>query len=244
MSLSAAVLDALLAAGCTADQIVAAVKADLAGQEARIADKRAKDAERQRKSRTNRKGHDASRDVTVTECDPPIDNSSLPPEVYPKEANASFAPRGRKPKSTRLPIDWQPEPLTGETLTMVSVWQPGRIEREIAKFRDYYAGATGRKALKNDWQAGYRNWLRNADDWNQGKQNDVGRNQGGNGGMGVTERAARQAMHEISGGTGSFEGCGNQIPASDVAGGHRTIDALPNPLRAIGYAGGRQDRVV
>lgn len=80
MSLSPAVLDALLAAGATAEMIVAAVKADLAGQEERIANKRAKDAERQRKSRSNRAGHDVSRNVTVTECDvTETDPLSLPP---------------------------------------------------------------------------------------------------------------------------------------------------------------------
>ena len=48
MSLSAAVIDALVAAGCTVEQLAAAVKADLAQGDAKAADKRAKDAERQR----------------------------------------------------------------------------------------------------------------------------------------------------------------------------------------------------
>jgi len=80
MSLSPAVLDALLAAGATAEMIVAAVKAEMAGQEERADAKRAKDAERQRRSRANRAGHDMSRNVTVTECDvTETDPLSLPP---------------------------------------------------------------------------------------------------------------------------------------------------------------------
>ena len=66
MSLSAEVIDALVAAGCTVEQLAAAVKADLAAEEQRALVKRAKDAARQRKSRANRS---ESRDVTVTPCD-------------------------------------------------------------------------------------------------------------------------------------------------------------------------------
>ncbi len=62
--------------------------------------------------------------------------------------------------------------------------------------------------------------------------------------MGVTERAARQALHEISGGTGSFESGAGQISTSNATGNHHTIDAMPNAVRSIGYAGGRTDSLV
>lgn len=62
MSLSAAHLDAMLAADMTAEQIVALVKADMAEREAQAEARRARDAERQRR-------HRESRDVTVTACD-------------------------------------------------------------------------------------------------------------------------------------------------------------------------------
>ena len=58
-----------------------------------------------------------------------------------------------------------------------------------------------------------------------------------NDGMGVTERAARQAMHEISGGKGSFADNRGEIPARDFAGSNRVIDAVPDAMRSIGYAG-------
>lgn len=51
MSLDPAVLDALLAAGASAEMIVAAVKADAAREDARREEKRGKDAERKRRSR-------------------------------------------------------------------------------------------------------------------------------------------------------------------------------------------------
>lgn len=83
MSLSPAVLDAMLAAGCTADQIVAAVKASLGEQEAKDADRRAKDAERQRKHRAR---HAVSRDVTVTDRD---SFTEAPLSLSPNENNSN-----------------------------------------------------------------------------------------------------------------------------------------------------------
>lgn len=121
--------------------------------------------ERQRRCRANKKAM-SHRDVTR---DPPNDIYSNPPEHTPIEPNGSIAPKGRKPKpSRRLPDDWQPEPLTGETAAMVEAWQPGRLERELAKFKDYWKSASGRNAAKNDWQAAWRFWLRNSDDWDKG----------------------------------------------------------------------------
>ena len=46
MTISPAILDAMLAAGCTAEQIVAAVKADAQEQDARAARKRERKQER------------------------------------------------------------------------------------------------------------------------------------------------------------------------------------------------------
>ena len=189
---------------------------------------RSANAERQKRYRDNKRN--VTRNVT-----PPNDIYSNPPEHNPSEAKASLAPRGKKPKAARLPDDWQPEPLTGETAGMVLAWQAGRLERELAKFRDYWRNATGRRAAKPDWQAAYRNWLRNADDWNQGTQNGKSTGKSSSDGMGSTERAARQALHELSGGAGRFDEGGAGLPASDLGTGYRTIDALPDPLRAIGH---------
>lgn len=81
MSLTAAMIDAMVASGCTPEQIAAVVKADMAERELRLASKRAGDAQRQRR-------HRMSRNVTVTECDieddpslsrPPNENNSNPP---------------------------------------------------------------------------------------------------------------------------------------------------------------------
>ena len=235
MSLTPAIIDAMVQAGCTAAQLAAAMKADLEERTARAArqiplpklrvmalerdgencaycsttegpfevdhivpqiaggedilenvivscrscnrakrdrqgddwdslmERRRKDRERKRSSRS---GHARnSRDVTVTECDPPHDRYSNPPELSPSEAKASLAPKGKTRKGTRLPDDWQPETLTGEIATAVCAWQPGMLERELARFRDYWTAKSGRTAAKQDWQAAWRNWLRNAEEW-------------------------------------------------------------------------------
>ncbi len=90
MTISPAVLDAMLAAGCSAEQIVAAVKADLLEAEVRKDAKRAGNAERQQRFRDSRKARksgarnddnarNALRDVT-----PPIDNTHTPsPDISP-----------------------------------------------------------------------------------------------------------------------------------------------------------------
>lgn len=169
MSLSPAVLDAMLAAGCTAEQIVAVVKADLEARESQMAEKRQKDAERQRK---HRERNAESRDVTVTECDsvtdplsrPPNENNSNPPTHTPEKQTPAR-------KGHRLPVDWQPAPLTGDVAEAVAAWPDGAIARELARFRDWARAATGPNARKSDWQAAWRNWLR--------RKIDEGTNQNG-----------------------------------------------------------------
>lgn len=81
MSLSAAVIDALVAAGATVEQLAAAVKADLAEAEQRLANRRAKDAMRQRKSRASRNVTVTPRDSTDTAPNEYISNPPLPSET-------------------------------------------------------------------------------------------------------------------------------------------------------------------
>ena len=81
MAISADVLDAMVASGCSAEQIAAVVKAAMASQERAQEAKRAKDAERQRRSRANR--HGESRGVTVTDRDSSGRDVTPPPPLPP-----------------------------------------------------------------------------------------------------------------------------------------------------------------
>lgn len=120
MSLPNAVIDALLASGCTAEQLAAAMKAanDEAGKSKAV--KREKDAERQRKSRANR---NASRNVTVTECDnpsppcPPLDKET--PPTPPKEINPPPIPP--QPDTADAVVDCEQSPPVSPS-ELIEAW--------------------------------------------------------------------------------------------------------------------------
>ena len=105
MTLTASIIDAMLASGCTAEQMAAVMKAALADAEAKAAEKRAKDEERQRKSRANRT---VSHPVTVTprdKCDTPLDKETPPtppkeikPPLPPSSSNEDDTPTAEKPE--------------------------------------------------------------------------------------------------------------------------------------------------
>jgi hypothetical protein len=63
-------------------------------------------------------------------------------------------------------------------------------------------------------------------------------------GMGVTERAARQALHEISGGTGSFESGAGQISTGNITGNNHTLITVSDAVRTIRYARDGTDSLV
>ena len=76
--------------------------------------------------------------------------------------------RAVEPKSrpdTRLPENWHPDQLIAGSASaeIVGAWQPGRMERELSKFRDHYRAAAGAKGIARDWQAKWRTWIGNAD---------------------------------------------------------------------------------
>lgn len=101
--ISAEMLDSMLSSGCTAEQIVAVVKASLASSSEKTTVRRAKDAERKRRQR-----HAESRGQVVTS----EDNSDSPsplsppdkeiPPTTPKEINPPISPQPhRAPRSQR-----------------------------------------------------------------------------------------------------------------------------------------------
>lgn len=100
MALDPAVLDALLAAGATAEMIVAAVKADAAKDEARKAARRANNAERQRRYKArhreevtdNDAGNALPRVSNVTPS-PSLSSPQTPQQTHPHPDNK---PRTRK----------------------------------------------------------------------------------------------------------------------------------------------------
>ncbi len=174
MSLSAAILDALLASGATREMIAAAMKADIAEraavEEARLAAKREGNRERQRRFKGARKAKvtpnnagnsdNALADVTP----PPNDKISNPPPVTPTKPSG-LEP---KPKKHRLPADWEPRPFKPGSMAALTIirWEPGRMERELSKFRDHHTAAGSRFEC---WQAAWSKWVNNSDDFQRGR---------------------------------------------------------------------------
>lgn len=91
MSLTPAMIDALVAAGGTIEQLAAMVKADLAEQEARRAEKREGNAERQRRFKAKRRGNRSNALPSVT---PPIEDHT--PHVSSDEETRPIAKTRRR----------------------------------------------------------------------------------------------------------------------------------------------------
>jgi hypothetical protein len=165
----AAVVDALVAAGATAEMIAAAVRAHCEQEDFAKAEKRARDAERQRKSRM-------SRDVTVTPCDscdtPLPEVSEGFPEPLPNLPNP---PPKKTPKGVqKAPLDCSESLIVlGCPESLVSDWkavrkaknagpisQPvvDRLKREAAK-----AGVSVVRAVticvERGWQGFDADWI-------------------------------------------------------------------------------------
>jgi hypothetical protein len=88
------------------------------------------------------------------------------------------------------------------------------------------------EAIERGWQGFKADWVKDKNNGNDG------RNKNTSGAMGVTERAARQALHEISGGVGRFDEGRGSDAALFIGQGHPAIDAQSNAMRPVGYAGG------
>lgn len=160
MTISPAVLDAMVAAGCTAEQIAAVVKADMAANDDKRADKRAKDAERQRRHRArNAESQPVTRDTcdTLPPSPAPLSSPPTPPPIIPQ--TPSTIPETKR--ASRLSPDWA-LPAAWGRWAMEQGCSEAHVRNEAAKFRDYWVSKSGRDAAKLDWEATWRNWIRNS----------------------------------------------------------------------------------
>ena len=86
-------------------------------------------------------------------------NKTIPepePEPY-EEAKASSIPRKR---GSRLSEDWVLPKDWGDW-ALGEGWTEPTVRLEAEKFRDFWISKSGRDAAKLDWQATWRNWMRN-----------------------------------------------------------------------------------
>lgn len=145
MTIKPEVLDALLAAGASAEMIVAAVKADMRQAEELREAKRAGNAERQqrwRDKRTSRKSNarNALRDVT-----PPIDRTHTPSDISPDGENQNS--RG-EPNPFPRPV-WADEQVWAD-------WLDTRKQKKARNTATAYSGflADIAKLANDQWPPG------------------------------------------------------------------------------------------
>lgn len=77
-----------------------------------------------------------------------------------REGKGKEGERDASPTGSRLPTDWaaSPEQLAWARAERADI-DPAR---EAASFRDYWHGVAGAKGRKADWEATWRNWIRNS----------------------------------------------------------------------------------
>ena len=67
-------------------------------------------------------------------------------------------------RPTRIPADWQPrQPYPASVAELVAQWPPGREQRELDGFRDFWL-SRGRDATKTDWDRTWWNRIRDKHD--------------------------------------------------------------------------------
>lgn len=101
-----------------------------------------------------RNNPDGFRNVTQTE---PTDNPSHKPIANSQEPNKSSRARG-----ARLAPDWVLPKAWGEwALQEQRSWDADYCRRVGEKFKDHWLAAPGVRGIKLDWEATWRNWVRN-----------------------------------------------------------------------------------
>ncbi|MHC2016339.1 hypothetical protein [Methylobacterium sp. CM6247] len=182
MSITPEMIDAMVAAGLTREQMAALMKASLAQAEAAQAEKRAKAAAKKRRQRSVLPAMSLhvpgtsgdTRGQLGTEGDnpaAPLHGPLSPPAppltplnppttpVSPSEADASSAPQGARVRGTRLPVDFGTRPEARRACEEFGL--TGRaIDEALAEFHDFWVGVPGVRGTKLDWVATLRNRLR------------------------------------------------------------------------------------
>lgn len=81
--------------------------------------------------------------------------------IIPKKGKPSLGKRAHKKPAVPLAEDWYPKPLKSDGVCagIVASWSPGRIERELSKFKDHHLRSDQHWS---DWDAAWRTWIQRA----------------------------------------------------------------------------------
>lgn len=167
--MSAALLTKLIEAGTPA-ALVAEVAAELARAQAAVEileTRKAKDRQRKRTALNSGEIHGTPRkSEEVAEIHGTVLPNKEAPQT-PKEINPSPCVRGTRARAKHpLPSNWVPAPLKpdGQAGMIVARKPAGWIERQLSKFKDH---ALQNNRQCSDWDAAWRNWIKQADEMDE-----------------------------------------------------------------------------
>lgn len=86
--------------------------------------------------------------------------SPTPSPHSPLPAPAAQEPAQARKRATRIPDNFEPSPAV--RASMAAKRPDVDLELETEKFRDFWAGKPGKDGTKLDWDATWRNWIRNS----------------------------------------------------------------------------------
>ncbi|SFG65336.1 hypothetical protein SAMN05192565_107173 [Methylobacterium gossipiicola] len=177
MTVTAEMIDAMVAAGIAPEQILVVVRSELARQhvadgeaeQARIERNREGNRARQAAYRARRNARNAesngcnadneSNGVTPPKRSP-TPPKTTPPVDSPSDPKGSSAPKGAdRHRGTRIPTDFGLRPEARQACQDAGL-TGGDVDEALAEFHDFWVGMPGVRGLKTDWLATLRNRLR------------------------------------------------------------------------------------
>ena len=115
-------------------------------------------AERQRRWREKRKPNEkiTPRNARVTAAKRPDTDTDTD-----TDKTSSLRSEGARKRGARLQAEWKPSAEDANE-AMKRLGGPIPAEQELLKFHDYWKAQPGQRGVKLDWDATWRNWIRNA----------------------------------------------------------------------------------
>lgn len=94
--------------------------------------------------------------------DMPVTPQAKQSKAKTSKANTSLETKKEEKRATRVTPDYRPPDDVARVIMAETGATKEALRREHDKFIDYWRGKSGRDATKMDWDATWRNWMRNA----------------------------------------------------------------------------------
>lgn len=117
-------------------------------------------ADRQRRYRERQRGAgNVERNAATNAVSNAVTRNDVTPLDQDLDQDQKKSRSNSARKGSRLPSEWVPS----EILEAWAIKERPDLDMAVttARFRDYYAAAPGAKGVKLDWEATFRNWVRN-----------------------------------------------------------------------------------